>query len=620
MPGLKYWPASLDPETWVEAGKKWVSQCTSNHRDCRPPVKGPLPSRVVEILSDSTVRVISSTDLPYDFYISLSYCWGGPQEFCLTTNTVSEKGAAFDISYLPSTLKDAIWVSSRLGIKYIWIDSLCIIQDDVQDKDKELPRMADYYRDSYLTICASTGSCTLPFLKENENCKNHPQNDKFLVPLGILVSPVFEVVANAEGNSEDVGKKFSRDMITNVLVQKEQPYFISEEPISSRAWTFQEIVLSPRILFFGERLGWQCHTENEFAGGVDYSDDDVPNIELQKLREIFFKSDSKSDSTNDKTLGQVTVNNNYDIWYKAVEEYTRRDLTVKSDKLPAISALAQVFKDSTGDQYLAGLWSGDLLRGLLWSTYPTLSLTKPPVWRAPSWSWASHDNEVSYKGITPLDSIPIAQILTSSTVPISTVAPLGEIGSGILELKGPVLKYDQKLTIWLIQKENELPKLEDNPQTRYQQSRLLSSKNRTDPGCKDWQPPNEHIWLCLFATPLKTPKHKENDLLNSDETSRKEARDTNDSEENKEERTVYGTEKEKDVEAQKMDDISQSAENRAKSESSGYKISGLVLGLVKNDLGPGEEKYERLARFTSIGVVIKDYRDLEKHVKKVSIV
>ncbi|EPE33473.1 hypothetical protein GLAREA_06486 [Glarea lozoyensis ATCC 20868] len=596
MPGLKYWPVLVGSKPWVNAGKRWISQCTSNHKDCRPAVKGPLPTRVVEILGDDNVRVVPGTDLPHDFYISLSYCWGGPQEFSLTTNTLSEMEAGFNISCLPSTLKDAIWVSTQLGIKYIWIDSLCIIQDHTEDKTKELPRMREYYRNSYLTICASTGKCTLPFLKEIENCQEHQRIENSLVPLGILVSPIYEVVASAEGKPEDVGKKFSRDVITDVLVQKEKPYFVSEEPISSRAWTFQERVLSPRILFFGERLGWECHTQHEFAGGVDYSEDDSPTIDLQKLRQLFFKSNDKSHSRNDETINQGTVKNDYEIWYKAVEEYTRRDLTVKSDKLPAISALAQIFQDSTGDQYLAGLWSGDLLRGLLWSTYPTLSLTKPPDWRAPSWSWASNDNEVSYKGVPPLNAIPITQILTSSTVPISTVAPLGEVGSGILELKGPVLKYERGLTTWLMQKENELLELQDNHQTRYQQSRLLFSKNRTDPGCKDWQPPDGHILLCLFATPFQAPEQKDD--------------------QNKEEKVdVTGT-----AQATYRPSVGDNAEIQKVPQSSGYTISGLVLGPITDELSPGDEKYERLARFTSVGVVIKDYRDLDKHARTVSIV
>jgi hypothetical protein len=200
MPGLKYLPVSMDPEIWVGTGKAWISQCTTNHKYCQPPVKGPFPSRIVEILDDENVRVVSGANQPHDFYISLSYCWGGPQEFALTTDTMRDKKARFNVSCLPNTLKDAISIAGKLGIKYVWIDSLCIIQDLAEDKQRELPRMAEYYKNSYLTICASTGRCTTPFLVSDGQCKNHPDSDMALVPLGLLMSPVFEVVATNSRN------------------------------------------------------------------------------------------------------------------------------------------------------------------------------------------------------------------------------------------------------------------------------------------------------------------------------------------------------------------------------------------------------------------------------------
>lgn len=297
-----------------------------------------------------------------------------------------------------------------------------------------------------------------------------------------------------------------------------------------------------------------------------------------------------------------------------MEEYTRRILSVHSDKLPAISALAQVFKEVTGDEYFAGIWRGDLLRGLMWSTYPTLNLVKPSIWRAPSWSWASHDNEVSYKELPPPESIPIAHIITAESTPQSKLVPLGEIISGILEIEGPVLEMPKELTVHLMQKENELPKLEDTAESRYRQMHGLFSKNTaTDAGCRDWQPPDGHIWLALLATPAKP---KANIAHASNTSSAAEAQKVR-LENNEADRGGISV---TETKAGPSNSVDISTTSDGVQRLGGYTISGLVLGPVNGDAEPNGLKYERLAVFTSIGVAIHDYKQLENLKRTVVIV
>jgi hypothetical protein len=617
LPALEYWPISTYPESWPDLGKVWISNCVSGHEHCKQPVQVSLPSRVVEIVDAESVRVVSGANKPDDFYVALSYCWGGPQEFVLTEDTVAEKQDSFEITRLPATLRDAVTVTKALDIKYIWIDSLCIIQDSTEDKSKELPRMAEYYRNAYLTISASTGKCTEPFLISEGLCKEHPDSGipKDLIPLGLLLSPIFEIVKQQDGGEENVGTRFTKDVIDYVLVRKECPYFLSWEVISQRGWTFQERVLSPRILLFGGRLVWQCHTSQESAGGVTYWDDDVINIDHRTLGRALFK-DQQRGNPKDALIDIDSVDKElYGLWYKAVEEYTRRGLSNPSDKLPAISALAQVFQDLMCDRYIAGIWHGDLLRGLMWSTPPTLNVSRPPSWRAPTWSWASHDNEVSYEGIPSPDSVPIARLLVTETAPLSDMAPLGEIAGGTLEIDGPVLEVPKGVTIFLMQAENGLSGVRDTPSWRYQWLKESSSKNfKTDPGCRNWQPPESHIFLALFATPVMhsadpAPQHNvANEVLEatSSQDDAAAARSGNLS-------TVSSTELPEVVD--KSNGLS------AISEVHGYRISGLVLGAVDGEDEQAQRRYERLARFTSLGsILIEDYKDLAKLRRKIVIV
>jgi hypothetical protein len=295
LPSIAHWPVSISPEHWAGAGKAWLSTCISSHEDCQAPIEGPLPSRVIEILDDENIRLVLGVHELDSFYVTLSYCWGGPQEIALTEETIAEKQKGFKITSLPATLKDAITVTRELGIKYIWIDSLCIIQDSNADVLRELPRMAGYYANSYLTISASTSKCTSSFLSSNGECKNHPGSTipKDLVPLGLLISPEFEVVSQQDGGTDRIGTRFSKDIVDWVLVRKEHPYFLSWEPIYKRGWTFQERVLSPRNLLFGGRLVWQCHSTQDSFGGVTSWDDDASNVDHRMIARLFSNAQNK---------------------------------------------------------------------------------------------------------------------------------------------------------------------------------------------------------------------------------------------------------------------------------------------------------------------------------------
>ncbi|PQE10698.1 HET domain-containing protein [Rutstroemia sp. NJR-2017a WRK4] len=327
LPSIAQWPVSTSPEHWAGAGKAWLSTCISSH----------------EITNRRTLTFESLNEVD-SFYVTLSYCWGGPQEIALTEETIAEKQKGFKIASLPATLKYAIIVTRELGIKYIWIDSLCIIQYSKDNVLRELPCMAGYYKNSHLTISASTSKCTTPFLSSDGLCDKHPGNwiRKDLVPLGLWMSP-------------RVGTRYSKNIVDWVLVLKGHPYFLFWEPIYKRGWAFQQRVLSPRNLLFGGRLVWQCHSTQDALGGVTDWDDDASNVDHRMIGRLLLNAQNDKKQQESPAGAETANKEQYDVWYKSVEEYKRRELSVSNNKLPAISALAQIFQNLTGDEYLAGI-------------------------------------------------------------------------------------------------------------------------------------------------------------------------------------------------------------------------------------------------------------------------
>ena len=99
-------------------------------------------------------------------YATLSYCWGGPQRKATSTENLASYLDRIELRTLPQTLQDAVFVTRKLGLQYIWIDSLCIVQDAELMKTHEVGRMDRIYSNSYITISANCAtSCEDGFLQ-----------------------------------------------------------------------------------------------------------------------------------------------------------------------------------------------------------------------------------------------------------------------------------------------------------------------------------------------------------------------------------------------------------------------------------------------------------------------
>jgi len=258
-------------------------------------------------------------------------------------------------STLPETLQDAITVTSRIGLSFVWIDCLCIIQDDDEDKAREINRMPTIYNGAYVTISASSApSCFDGFL--------HGRS----LPLQNTPFALNYQSSNGEGGRIIFADNFSPNRYP--------------DPVNLRGWTYQERLLSPRLLDFSTtQLRWRCVGYKDCDGG------------FRPLERVFPASSYKCIATSD-WQPRPESQNPLRMWTEALREYTSRKLSVSGDKLLAISAIAQAISNEQMGRYLAGLWEAVLLHQLEWNC--STPRARPAEYRGPTWSWASVDGVI----------------------------------------------------------------------------------------------------------------------------------------------------------------------------------------------------------------------------------
>src|SRR5215471_13474429 len=153
-------PVAINPATdeIFATARAWIVDCLGNHKACHYERKTLLPSRVIDVGDDMTAQTVKlhiTGEEEKGEYVALSYCWGGTQLVVLRASTLETMTANLDLSSLPKTIRDAVEVTRRLGFRFLWIDALCIMQDCMADKDKEIQRMGYIYKNAAITIAAA---------------------------------------------------------------------------------------------------------------------------------------------------------------------------------------------------------------------------------------------------------------------------------------------------------------------------------------------------------------------------------------------------------------------------------------------------------------------------------
>ncbi|KAL3425198.1 heterokaryon incompatibility protein [Phlyctema vagabunda] len=353
--------------------RRWLDECSGKHELCPSAHKALLPTRVIDIGESSSgekPRLLNTLG-QMGTYLALSHCWGGHMPVKLLSTNLQQFGSAIPFQDLPANFQDAITITRELGFRYLWIDSLCIIQDSHQDWENEAKKMADVYQNALLTIAASTSS------KSTEGIlKIDKSSDGTDIPMHRLrlnddeTSFDFVYLTWKDGEEEDLNRIFLKGSL------------------ASRGWTLQERVLSHRILHYGKRqIYWQCRQGFQAADGIPEG-----NLTPQQ---VSYPGISQHLANKVTASAGVNIQSVYEDWYDLVNEYSAKSLTYGNDKFPALAGLATEVSLATGDQYMAGVWRRDWRRGVLW--YPEMNTAvhiKP--YRAPSWSWATTDEPIIF--------------------------------------------------------------------------------------------------------------------------------------------------------------------------------------------------------------------------------
>ncbi|KAH6887424.1 heterokaryon incompatibility protein-domain-containing protein [Thelonectria olida] len=378
--------------------RRCISDCDDNH-NCRAlNATARAPKRVLDLRDHSLgtdIRLIqTSTIHGFPRYAALSYCWGNPKEHrqlkTLSSNLIRhEERVGF--SSLPKTISDAVVFCRKLDIPYLWVDALCIIQDDQKDKLSEIEAMGHIYANGYLTIAASNASGSdNGFLQPRENpCFTAP----FPLPNGEM--------AEVQWNEGGRGFLNSSSMVTSRKGKTKSAKTL--ETWHSRGWTFQEVILSRRtILFSIFQPYWVCQ-ESPQAAGEPSPQEYFAAVGLQNNL-----SSLEADTTGTLTMSAGSSSSWSYKWPWIAENYSARVLSVLEDKPLAIHSIREQSLLISGD-YFVGLWSDFLIVDLLWSTVRRHERSAEEVQRfgplyergritnLPSWSWLSFDGAIRFE-------------------------------------------------------------------------------------------------------------------------------------------------------------------------------------------------------------------------------
>lgn len=359
-----------DSSTGSEAafflGKWWLDQCKRDHKACRDFQRTPqLPDRVIDVgPSDGSKepRLRETNGVQRADYVTLSHRWGSNLTLTTKESTLLERMRGIPVQSMPQTFKDAVKITRKFGIRYLWIDALCILQDSKPDWEVQATEMAAIYRNSVFTIAADTatdnsGGCFF-------------DRDGYLVRPHELNPPVFRI--------SDICKNYIRAHI---------PGICSSSALTCRGWILQEEVLSARTLRYQkDQLSWRCCTSS--------ASEQHPG--MRSVINADFVSEFQQctlDSTpwfHNEAPSQSSFST---IWHRVLANYSRRSLSVKSDRLAAIYGLADAMRSSWRLTYVAGLWQEQLQKDLLWIRAPSSTeVESSRVARlltdaiAPSWS------------------------------------------------------------------------------------------------------------------------------------------------------------------------------------------------------------------------------------------
>ncbi|RDW87876.1 hypothetical protein BP5796_03570 [Coleophoma crateriformis] len=472
----------------MEIISNWVSGCLQKHPLCQRdklPRQNRKLGRILDVgntFDSPTIRLRSMEDLPEaTTYMTLSHCWGGATIPVLTLDNYEQYRVSIKVEELPLTFRNALELTRHLRVQYLWIDSLCIIQDSADDWLEQAGLMDRIYQGSFCNIAATASP--------------DPYGGLFSERDPALITPLRVQLKGVSPHNQDafydVGDDFSQEWMRQVALS----------PLAVRGWVVQERLLSPRVIHFAKKqLFWECAQmrtcEGSTVAGIDqsgfrhemvdfkkwdpfsYDDLHVPSADPPPLGVEYVWSSVKAllgrdsrqfsrgvltsdiealEQAKKACFGEDTWTRTHPLllyWANIIVTYGNAKLTQIDDRFIAIGGLAKILTLRTGVRYVAGHWLHQLPRQLLWTPKGMIAQSQSDKYIAPSWSWASQP-------VAPLSNMQLDRLLEDEgamdLVKILGVEiegarseenPVGRLKSAELHIRGRLLPIQLDLTEW----------------------------------------------------------------------------------------------------------------------------------------------------------------------------
>ncbi|KAI0883486.1 heterokaryon incompatibility protein-domain-containing protein, partial [Annulohypoxylon maeteangense] len=417
-------PVNVLNDHYRDFVQRWISQCSEEHPYCGGVIPAAMPKRLLNVDSRHGDVIFLEENVPgLSPYIALSHLWKFSQPLKMTQDRLNRLGTTIHLDELSPTLHDAVQIARWLDVEYLWVDSLCIIQDDKEDKEEQSVQMGNIYRQSYCTIAAHV-----------DTNNPSPTHGCFL-----------ERKHFREISHQDDSGQTCTTLVRGDFTHEDEP--IAPVALAGRGWCYQERLLASRIIHFrpGE-ITFEC-----FAGTKCECDELLPHRGLpltrtpyKSFKEAFAEyativepyEGSPSDILNGLNGGNAWL-----AWRDMVSDYAMTDFTFKTDRLPALAGVASRMPKQAFGSYMAGLWTGELVSELLWRRSGNAKRFRDKPYVAPTFAWASGSGSITWWNPCKRPGEPgllaVAKVLDINCE-LASLEPFGQVRDGSLLLSGRV--------------------------------------------------------------------------------------------------------------------------------------------------------------------------------------